>query len=209
MLIWLDCRHRGFGSRFARRCTARGERAEARLQRTSESVSAILRLNSADWCGKLLSLLPVERSANPTATRSRPAAFGSEPSATSLVIVCDLFKIEAFNRLRLLCIVQKVFGVGLSRTGTTTLAEFCKLLGLRVLHFDQVSAPESLAGFNFVCCYHLNFKDLTAHLPHSRAFNWTGSYDDVDAVFDLPTCAPITDSLRWLLIRLAAQRILL
>lgn len=70
--------------------------------------------------------------------------FGDQPSATSL----------------------KVFGVGLSRTGTTTLATYFHSLGLKVLHFDY-----SLLGINY------NFS----------AQDFVGKYDDVDVVFDLPT----------------------
>ena len=74
------------------------------------------------------------------------AMFGVEPSASTL----------------------KVFGVGLSRTGTSKLASFFTTMGLKVIHFDM---------------------DLTAHLPRSAntSFEWRGVYDGFDAVFDLPT----------------------
>ena len=81
------------------------------------------------------------------ATSRRPAAlFGVEPSASTL----------------------KVFGVGLSRTGTSSLASFFASMGLKVIHFD---------------------KDLTAHLPRAAntSFEWRCVYDGFDAVFDLPT----------------------
>ena len=74
------------------------------------------------------------------------AMFGVEPSASTL----------------------KIFGVGLSRTGTSSLASFFTTMGLKVIHFDM---------------------DLTAHLPRSAntSFEWRGVYDGFDAVFDLPT----------------------
>jgi hypothetical protein len=46
----------------------------------------------------------------------RPGSFGPAPSASTL----------------------KVFGVGLSRTGTSSLADHCVAMGLKTIHFDQV-----------------------------------------------------------------------
>ena len=62
----------------------------------------------------------------------------------------------------------KVFGVGLSRTSTTSLSHHLASLGLTVLHYDAF---------------------LTIYLNNNSAstFDWRGIYDKVDAVMDLPT----------------------
>ena len=63
----------------------------------------------------------------------------------------------------------KIFGVGLSRTGTTSLANAFRQIGLKVIHFDPNIIFPFLRG------------------PNHSNFNYTGVYDDVDAVFDLPS----------------------
>eukprot|EP00042_Codosiga_hollandica_P016445 m.42035 g.42035 ORF g.42035 m.42035 type:complete len:452 (-) comp46326_c0_seq1:39-1394(-) len=62
---------------------------------------------------------------------------------------------------------EKVFGVGLSKTGTTSIAAAVKLLGYRTVHYDHRFVPFMLGN-------------------HSR-FSIAQHYADVDAVFDLPT----------------------
>ena len=97
-----------------------------------------------------LRYIPADITASSSALPSFPplprpvSRFGLQPSSSSL----------------------KVFGVGLSRTGTSSLAEAMRLLGLRTLHFDH---------------------SLTAHMPHSRPFDFSCLYDDVDTVLDLPS----------------------
>jgi hypothetical protein len=61
---------------------------------------------------------------------------------------------------------MKVLGVGLSRTGTTSLHDGLRILGFKSLHFDQVRLKDILDGSN--------------PRPDFRR------YDDVDAVLDLP-----------------------
>lgn len=76
--------------------------------------------------------------------RDRPHVFGNSPTNSTL----------------------KVFGTGLSKTATSSLASFFQSLGLQVIHYDQ---------------------RLDVFLPHSTDFEWNGLYDNYDAVFDLPT----------------------
>ena len=64
---------------------------------------------------------------------------------------------------------MKVLGVGLSRTGTTSLHEAFQLLGLKSLHYDKARLNDVLDGTN-------------AHPDFRR-------YDDVDAVEDIPSAA--------------------
>lgn len=59
----------------------------------------------------------------------------------------------------------KIFGVGLSFSGSNKLVRFFSHLGLRVLPFDV---------------------QATAYLPHAGNYSWEGVYDDVDVVLDLP-----------------------
>ena len=70
----------------------------------------------------------------------------------------------------------KVFGVGLSRTGTSSLADALVLLGLRVVHFDH---------------------DLLPFLPSEMPFNFEGFYDDFDAALDIPTAAYYEELLHF------------
>lgn len=62
---------------------------------------------------------------------------------------------------------MKFLGVGLSRTGTTSLHRAFQLLKLKSIHYDQVRLKDVLDGSNT--------------RPNFRL------YDDVDAVTDLPT----------------------
>lgn len=59
----------------------------------------------------------------------------------------------------------KIIGTGLSKTATTSLADFFVCMGLKVVHYDQ---------------------RVVTFLQHSQV-NWHLLYDDYDAVFDLPT----------------------
>lgn len=61
---------------------------------------------------------------------------------------------------------MKVLGVGLSRTGTTSLHRALRLLGFKSLHYDTVRLNDVLDGSN--------------REPNFRC------YDDVDAVSDIP-----------------------
>lgn len=63
----------------------------------------------------------------------------------------------------------QVLGVGLSKTGTTSLAAAVRLLGLKTVHYDLVRLMDVLDG--------------TEPKPHFRR------YDDVDAVTDIPAAA--------------------
>ncbi len=58
-----------------------------------------------------------------------------------------------------------MFGIGLSKTGTTSLGAALVQLGYRNLHNDR---------------------SLVAFLYPDRAVNMSGRYDDLDAVEDLP-----------------------
>jgi hypothetical protein len=60
----------------------------------------------------------------------------------------------------------KIFGVGLSKTGSTSLGAALTQLGYRNIHTDQAFAP---------------------FLSSPGVFNFTGRYDHVDSVEDLPT----------------------
>jgi hypothetical protein len=64
---------------------------------------------------------------------------------------------------------MRVLGVGLSRTGTTSLHQALQLLGLKSIHYDKVRLNDVLDGTN-------------AHPDFRR-------YDDVDAVLDIPSAA--------------------
>lgn len=62
----------------------------------------------------------------------------------------------------------KVFGLGLSKTATTSMAESMKLLGYKTIHTDQALAP-------------------FMHNPPEAPLNLKGFYDQVDSVWDIPT----------------------
>jgi hypothetical protein len=62
---------------------------------------------------------------------------------------------------------MKILGVGLSKTGTTSLAHAVRLLGFSSIHYDQQRLTPLLLG-----------RDPS---PDFRV------YDDVDAVFDIPS----------------------
>ena len=72
----------------------------------------------------------------------------------------------------------KIFGVGLSKTGTTSLSAAMNMLGYHSLHNDP-----TLVHF----MHHDRQELLTPSLDSS--FNLTGKYDDVDSVWDIPTAA--------------------
>ncbi len=61
---------------------------------------------------------------------------------------------------------MKVLGVGLSRTGTTSLHQALQILGYKSIHFDRIRLNDIIDGSN--------------PAPNFRR------YDDVDAVVDLP-----------------------
>jgi hypothetical protein len=65
------------------------------------------------------------------------------------------------------CVQVRVLGVGLSRTGTTSLTKALEILGYRSLHYDQDRLRNIIFG-------HLASPDFRV-------------YDDYDAVTDLPT----------------------
>lgn len=85
--------------------------------------------------------------------KSRPIIFNKKASAESL----------------------KVLGVGLSKTATTSLADFFIHLNLNVIHYDE---------------------RLTEYLPHEEVFDFRGLYDDVDAIFDIPSAVYYNEILK-------------
>ena len=66
--------------------------------------------------------------------------------------------------------LRKVFGVGLSKTGTTSLGNALEMLGYRNIHNDRAFVP-------FLS---------SSPLSNTHAFNFS-RYDNVDAVEDIPT----------------------
>ena len=62
---------------------------------------------------------------------------------------------------------MRILGVGLSKTGTTSLHEALQILGYSSLHFDEIRLNDILYGL--------------AKTPDFRR------YDDVDAVTDIPS----------------------
>src|SRR4030095_10183754 len=62
---------------------------------------------------------------------------------------------------------MKILGVGLSRTGTSSLHSALQILGFKSLHFDEIRLNDVLDGSSL--------------MPDFRR------YDDFDAVLDLPT----------------------
>ena len=73
----------------------------------------------------------------------------------------------------------KVFGVGLSKTGTTSFSAAMNMLGYHSLHNDP-----TLVHF-----MHHSRQELETSATSASSFNLTGKYDDVDSVWDIPTAA--------------------
>ena len=121
-----------------------------------KSLSTVLKPHDKTTIAELTERVPPQFNANAT-----PKYAIIRPNRNSLVSrPKDLF--SNFPNANTL----KIFGVGLSRTSTSSLAKHLALLGLRVVHYDG---------------------QLTAFLNSSIPFQWKGIYDEVDAVFDLPT----------------------
>lgn len=85
---------------------------------------------------------------------------------------------------------MKVIGIGLPRTGTASLVESLKLLGLRAVHFDTTMIARHWRGG--VGLPEERFDPL-------RAIG-VGKLDELDATADFPACLPAVWSLaeaRW------------
>lgn len=121
-------------------------------------------------------LLALERFDEFTALfESRQAALDASPQLAALRHVCGRLqkpRHEVFAE-------AKVFGIGLSRTGTTSLAQALDLLGIDTAHWTNPLTHQLLSDADFFmfgastdCCVSAEFEKLYYQYPNAK-FVWT------------------------------------